>query len=171
MVIPAENKNLPTNDQRGEKFIKLCYNLVPHAFLGDAKSYVGKDRYRIKVKKYLSFLYPYAFRLVPLILLLYPSNRPVLIGHLAGVARPSIRFSFSLANRVPMDARYLLHSGNRKSLGEQRWNPHSGLFGDSRFRTSVRIEFRNRFLTARTPEAVSLEEDSAPGLRLHGHRP
>ena len=55
MVIPAENKNLPTNDQRGEKFIKLCYNLVPHAFLGDAKSYVGKDRYRIKVKKYLSF--------------------------------------------------------------------------------------------------------------------
>ena len=58
MVIPAENKNLPTNDQRGEKFIKLCYNLVPHAFLGDAKSYVGKDRYRIKVKKYLSFLYP-----------------------------------------------------------------------------------------------------------------
>ena len=116
MVIPAENKNLPTNDQRGEKFIKLCYNLVPHAFLGDAKSYVGKDRYRIKVKKYLSFLYPYAFRLAPLILLLYPSNRPVLIGHLAWFARPSIRFSFNLANRVPMDARYLLHSGNRKSL-------------------------------------------------------
>ena len=115
MVIPAENKNLPTNDQRGEKFIKLCYNLVPHAFLGDAKSYVGKDRYRIKVKKYLSFLYPYAFRLVPLILLLYPSNRPVLIGHLAWFARLSIRFSFNLANRVPMDARYLLHSGNRKS--------------------------------------------------------
>ena len=83
--------------------------------LGDAKSYVG-DRCRIKVKKYLSFLYPYAFRLVPLILLLYPSNRPVLIGHLAWFARPSIRFFFSLANRVPMDARYLLHSGNRKSL-------------------------------------------------------
>ena len=118
MVIPAENKNLPTNDQRGEKFIKLCYNLVPHAFLGDAKSYVG-DRCRIKVKKYLSFLYPYAFRLVPLILLLYPSNRPVLIGHLAWFARPSIRFFFSLANRVPMDARYLLHAGNRKALGKQ----------------------------------------------------
>ena len=138
--------------------------------LGDAKSYVG-DRCRIKVKKYLSFLYPYAFRLVPLILLLYPSNRPVLIGHLAWFARPSIRFSFNLANRVPMDARYLLHSGNRKSLGEQRWNLHRGPFGDSRSRTSVRIEFCNRFLTARTPEAVSLEEDSAPGIRLHGHRP
>ena len=118
MVIPAENKNLPTNDQRGEKFIKLCYNLVPHAFLGDAKSYAGKDKYRIKVKKYLSFLYPYAFRLATLIML-YPSNRLVLIGHLAGVARPSIRFSFSLANGVPMDARYLLHAGNRKALGKQ----------------------------------------------------
>ena len=82
--------------------------------LGDAKSYVG-DRCRIKVKKYLSFLYPYAFRLATLIML-YPSNRHVLIGHLAWFARPSIRFSFSLANRVPMDARYLLHSGNRKSL-------------------------------------------------------
>ena len=87
--------------------------------LGDAKSYVGKDRYRIKVKKYLSFLYPYAFRLATVILLLHPSNRPVLIGHLAGVARPSIRFSFSLANGVPMDARYLLHAGNRKALGKQ----------------------------------------------------
>ena len=86
--------------------------------LGDAKSYVG-DRCRIKVKKYLSFLYPYAFRLVPLILLLYPSNRPVLIGHLAWFARPSIRFSFSLANGVPMDSRYLLHAGNRKALGKQ----------------------------------------------------
>ncbi len=32
-------------------------------FWGGAKSYVGKDRYRIKVKKYLSFLHPYAFRL------------------------------------------------------------------------------------------------------------
>ena len=85
--------------------------------LGDAKSYVG-DRCRIKVKKYLSFLYPYAFRLATLIML-YPSNRPVLIGHLAGVARPSIRFSFSLANGVPMDARYLLHAGNRKALGKQ----------------------------------------------------
>ena len=137
--------------------------------LGDAKSYVG-DRCRIKVKKYLSFLYPYAFRLATLIML-YPSNRLVLIGHLAGVARPSIRFSFSLANRVSMDACYLLHSDSRKSLGEQRWNLHRGPFGDSRSRTSVRIEFRNRFLTARTPEAVSLEEDSAPGLRLHGHRP
>ena len=137
--------------------------------LGDAKSYVGKDRYRIKVKKYRSFLYPYACSAV--LILWYPPNQPVSIGHLAWFARPSIRFSFSLANRVPMDARYLLHSGNRKSLGEQRWNLHRGPFGDSRSRTSVRIEFRNRFLTARTPEAVSLEEDSAPGLRLHGHRP
>ena len=138
--------------------------------LGDAKSYVG-DRCRIKVKKYLSFLYPYAFRLATVILLLHPSNRPVLIGHLAGVARPSIRFSFSLANGVPMDARYLLHAGNRKSLGEQRWNLHRGPFGDSRSRTSVRIEFRNRFLTARAQEAVPLEKDSAPGIWLHRHRP
>ena len=169
MVIPAENKNLPTNDQRGVKFIKLCYNLVPHAFLGEAKSYVGKDRYRIKVKKYRSFLYPYACSAV--LILWYPPNQPVSIGHLAWFARPSIRFSFSLANRVSMDACYLLHSDSRKSLGEQRWNPHSGLFGDSRFRTSVRIEFRNRFLTARAPEAVPLEEDSAPGIWLHRHRP
>ena len=55
MVIPAENKNLPTNDQRGEKFIKLCYNLVPHAFLGDAKSYVGKDVSVVLVPIRISF--------------------------------------------------------------------------------------------------------------------
>ena len=77
----------------------------------------------------------------------------------------------NLSNGVPMDARYLLHAGNRKALGEQRWNLHRGPFGASRSRTSVRIEFRNRFLTARTPEAVSLEEDSAPGIWLHRHRP
>ena len=96
----------------------LCHFFGSSRILGDAKSYVG-DRCRIKVKKYLSFLYPYAFRLATVILLLHPSNRPVLIGHLAGVARPSIRFSFSLANGVPMDARYLLHAGNRKALGKQ----------------------------------------------------
>ena len=42
-------------------YTHLCYNLVPHAFLGDAISYVGNDRYRIKVKKYLSFLYPVSY--------------------------------------------------------------------------------------------------------------
>ena len=84
--------------------------------LGDAKSYVG-DRCRIKVKKYLSFLYPYACSAV--LILWYPPNQPVSIGHLAWFARPSIRFSFSLANGVPMDARYLLHAGNRKALGKQ----------------------------------------------------
>ena len=63
-------------------------------------------------------MYPYALRLSALILL-YPSNRPVSIEYLAWFARPSIRFSFSLANGVLMDARYLLHAGNRKSLGKQ----------------------------------------------------
>ena len=70
-----------------------------------------------------------------------------------------------------MDARYLLHSGNRKSLASSDGIYTEARFGDSRSRTSVRIEFCNRFLTARTPEAVSLEEDSAPGIRLHRHRP
>ncbi|MFR9055541.1 MULTISPECIES: helix-turn-helix domain-containing protein [Acidaminococcus] len=28
LVIPVENKNLPTNDRRGEKSINLCYNFA-----------------------------------------------------------------------------------------------------------------------------------------------
>ena len=69
-----------------------------------------------------------------------------------------------------MDARYLLHSGNRKSLASS-----DGIYTEARLVILVpgHLYGLSSVTVSDSKDTGSgvPREDSAPGIRLHGHRP